>query len=240
VRHLLIELWSRQASPLHRLDARVKLGALLVYLVALSTSPFTRPDVYAGFAVLLLAVTLTASLPPVALALRAAVVLPFSLTFAAVSWIGGDPQRAAALVVKSYLSSMAVLLMVSVTPLPKFMRGLESLGAPRFLLLVVQFLYRYLFVIVDQARGMRMAAASRASQSARGHRRHVFRAAAGALSVLFARSYRRAEGVHHAMLARAFQGHFPVLRTPRPGWRDAVFLAAALFASLGLRYAAGH
>ena len=89
--------------------------------------------------------------------------LPFTAVFAAVSWLAGDPARGAALVLKSYLSALAVLLLVSTTPLPVLLRGFEIAGAPRFLLMVAQFLYRYLFVISEEAQHMRKAAAWRAA-----------------------------------------------------------------------------
>jgi energy-coupling factor transporter transmembrane protein EcfT len=62
------------------------------------------------------------------------------------------------------------------------------------------------------------------AKAARGAR---FRAAAGALAVLFARSYARAEAVHNAMAARGFQGRFRLLTVPHFGWADALFLVAA-------------
>jgi energy-coupling factor transporter transmembrane protein EcfT len=53
-----------------------------------------------------------------------------------------------------------------------------------------------------------------------------FRAAAGAIAVLFARSYSRAEEIHRAMLARGFAGRFQTLGTLRfqasDGWFTAV------------------
>jgi cobalt/nickel transport system permease protein len=63
-------------------------------------------------------------------------------------------------------------------------------------------------------------------------RRERFRAAAGALAVLFARSYGRAEEVYRAMLARSFTGRFPAVATRRTGCADAVFLLAALAPAL--------
>jgi cobalt/nickel transport system permease protein len=56
----------------------------------------------------------------------------------------------------------------------------------------------------------------------------LLEAAAGAVAVLFARSYGRAERIHQAMLARGFQGHFELLETPSVGLRDWVILGAAL------------
>ena len=39
VHHLVIDRWSRGSSPLHQRDPRAKLAALLVFLIALSTTP---------------------------------------------------------------------------------------------------------------------------------------------------------------------------------------------------------
>jgi cobalt/nickel transport system permease protein len=169
---------------------------------------------------------------------RAALVLPFGLVFAAVSWAAGDPERAGSLLMKSYLSAAAVLILVGTTPVPQLLNGLERSGAPRFLLMVAQFLYRYLFVISEEAQHMRTAARSRGA-SARGLLAHRarFRAAGGALAVLFARSYARAGEIHHAMLARGFQGHFQPLGTFRFAAADAFFLLLAAPAPLVIRFA---
>ena len=233
--HVVIEKWSRGTSPLHVRDARVKVVLLLALLIALATTPQLSPAAILCYAALVVAAVLLGRLPAASLWLRAAVVLPFSATFAAVSLLTGDAPRAVSLLVKSYFSAAAVLVLVGTTPLPKLLRGLESLGAPRLLTLVVQFLYRYLFVISEQAQHMRLAALCR------GPGRHPlqFRAAAGAIAVLFARSYGRAEGIHQAMLARGFSGHTQLLASTRAGARDALFLAAGLSLILALRISLG-
>ncbi len=232
--HIVLERWSRGASFLHARDARVKLLALLVYLVALATTPQGAWTAMAGFGALVVAGALLAGLPPAGVALRATIVLPFTATFALISLAGGEPQRAGALLAKSYLSAAAVILLMGSTPLARLGRALESLGAPRPLVLVLQFLYRYLFVISEQAQHMRLARASRAPAPAAG-RRLLFRAASGALAVLFARSYARAEGIHNAMLSRGFDGRIPVLAPARARTADFLFLAAACLAALAAR-----
>ena len=123
---------------------------------------------------------LIANLPVGGLLLRATAVLPFSLTFGVISWTAGDHLRAIGLVEKSYLSTLAALLMIATTPLPLMLSGFEALGFPRLLVLIGQFLYRYLFVISEQAQHSRLAAQCR--QGNRQHRSIRFQAAAGALS----------------------------------------------------------
>jgi cobalt/nickel transport system permease protein len=155
-------------------------------------------------------------------------VLPFCAIFAIASWLAGDPARGAALVLKSYISALAVLTVVATTPLPVLLRGLELMRAPVFLLTIAQFLYRYLFVISEEAQHMKKAASARGAQlAAPSAAQSRFRAAAGALAVLFARSYGRAEDVHRAMLARGFEGRLRTLAVLRFSGADAVFTAAA-------------
>jgi cobalt/nickel transport system permease protein len=229
----VVERWNRTASPLHIVDARAKFGALLAFLIAVSTTPPPAQVAFAVYAVLLGVAVIVSRLPLVGLLERAALVLPFSATFAAITWWSGNPVSALALLEKSFLSGLAALLLVGTTPLPQLVGALDSLGAPRTLLLVIQFLYRYLFVISEQGQHMRLAARSRQGSGRSSASR--FRAAGGALGVLFARSSERAEGIYQAMLARGFQGRFP-LGAPRDfSLRDGIFLASSAFLCLAAR-----
>lgn len=208
--------------------------------MAVSTTPATRYLAFACDIALLLIAAMIARLPLGALLLRAGFVIPFSLMFAGVSWLAGDGARAAALLMRSYLSALAVLLLVGTTPLPSLLRGLEFFKLPRVLILVAQFLYRYLFVLFDQAQHMRLAARSRTGPARFTRmRRSRFQAAAGALSVLFARSHQRAEGIHRAMLARGFRGHFPAMAAHPARPLDYAFLLIAAGTSTAIRAAAG-
>lgn len=237
--HVVLERWSRRQSPIHRRDARVKLGALLVFLVVVATTPPTHYTAYAGYFVLVLAGVTIAGLPTGSVLARAAVVLPFSLIFAAASWMAGDTARPAALIARGYISASAVLVLVATTPLADLLRALEWFRVPSLLILVAQFLYRYLFVLSEQAQHMRLAAACRSgSARSRSAQRSRFQAAGGALSVLFARSYLRAEGINRAMLARGFSGHFPALAQTPAGAGDFVYLAAAVTLAVAIRVAA--
>ena len=229
--HVVLERWSRGRSSLHSRDARIKILALVVFLIGLATVPRLTPLLLAGYLTLLAAGLILSALPPLGVLFRSLVILPFSGVFALVSWISGDSVKAVSLIEKSYLSVVAVLLLVGTTPFPSLMTALESLGVPRFLVLVIQFLYRYLFVISEQAQHMRVAASCRAGSGSR----LVLRAAAGTVAVLFSRSYERAEGIHRAMISRGFQGHFPLAAGHRIGWADIMLLTVVVCCSVALR-----
>jgi cobalt/nickel transport system permease protein len=226
VHHLTLDQWSRGASALHRRDPRSKIAALAIFLVVLGTAQRDLAWLGAALFAILLAGVHWAKVPVRAALIRAGAVLPFTAAFAAASWLAGDPERGAALLMKSYLSALAVLLVVSTTPLPLLLRGFEMIGAPRFLLMVAQFVYRYLFVISEEAQHMRIAALARgATASGLVGNAGRFRAAAGAIAALFARSYERAEGVHRAMLARSFPGYFRPLTALHFSGTDSLFAA---------------
>ena len=93
---------------------------------------------------------------------------------------------------KATIGAVSAVLLGATTSFPDILHGLERLRAPRLLILIAAFMYRYLFVIVDEARRMRAALA------ARGYRpRHLGQAAAlgRIVTALFLRSYERGERV---------------------------------------------
>ena len=218
--HIVVEGWSRCQSPLHARDARAKLGVLLVFLIGVST---TRPAAWialGAYAILLIIAAVISRLPLRGLIARALLVLPFSATFALLTWWSGDGARAAMLAAKALLSALASMLLVATTPVTDLANALERLHVPRMIVLVIQFVYRYLFVISEQAQHMRQAAASRHGKA---HGR-TLEAAAGAIGVLFVRSWERADGIYAAMLARGFRGVLHPLNTPHFHAMDFTFL----------------
>jgi cobalt/nickel transport system permease protein len=169
----------------------LKLAALFFLLIYISLA---APVLLGVGAVALAAMLAFSGLPVVAILTRCTIVLPFSAAAAAILWLAGDPARAGMVLAKSYLSALSALLFAATTPLPSWTAALRSWGVSRALVSTLEFVYRYLFVIAEEAGTMSIAA------EARGGFR--FQAAAGALAVLFARSWRRAEAVHRARLAR--------------------------------------
>jgi cobalt/nickel transport system permease protein len=218
---MAIESWARRSSLLHSLDPRAKLLALLAYLAAVSTAPPKLAPAAAPLLALPWLLLAISRLPVLPLITRAAWILPLPLAFAALAWLTGDPARGAALLLKSSLSALASLIIVSATPLPRLIAGFERLGLPRILALTIQLIYRYLFVLSSQAGQMRAAAQSRRAEG-RFHRRFSD-AAAGTLAVLFATAQSHAAGIRNAMLARGYTHSIPLLTPLRWTWPDTLF-----------------
>jgi cobalt/nickel transport system permease protein len=232
-----LEGWSRRSSWLHHRDARAKLLATLALSIAIATSRVALASLLPYLA-LIVAGTLLARLPVAGLLARACIVLPFAGALALASLFANDVSIAAGLLAKSYLSAAAVLLLTGSTPMPVLLAGLGKLGAPRPVVLVIQFLYRYLFVIWERAARVRLALASRGGFPGLTDVRRAriaFQSGAGAVAALFGSSYRRAEGVHRAMLARGFQGRLPEPAAPALSPADALFVLAAASATVAIR-----
>jgi len=205
LRHARIERWSRGDSAIHRCHAAARILATLAFLICIATLQSNTAIAGGLYLALLVAAAMAARLPVPAMLRSAAAVLPFALCFAVASALAGDPERAVRLVIRAYLSSFTALLLIATTPMPDLIAGLEWLRVPRFLLQVMQFLYRYLIVLREEANAMRQAGSARGGAL----RTLRFRQAAAAAGVLFARSYARAESIHRAMLSRGFEGRLP-------------------------------
>lgn len=229
MRHLEVESWvTRKPGPLHPRDPRAKLLAVVAILAFIATArPWTLRHA-ACYSAIALATVAVSKLSWRGLFRRLALVLPFPALFALLFWLSsGDGYAAAGLVTRSALSACFAVVLIGVTPVPALLEGAARIGVPRVLVAVTQFLYRYLFVLFDQAMRMKLAAACRG-----GFR---WSAASGAAAALFASSEERAARVHRAMLARGYHGQDPTL-TP-PAWRAA---DTALLAGVCLSLLAGR
>lgn len=188
--HFAFDEWSRGRSWLHRLDARWKLAATLAALVLTS---FRHDSWMAAPLPAMLAFSARITVGP--LLLRAAAVLPFSALFALLAWLTGDSARAAMLVWKPLVSALWVVLLMAVTPLDDVLSAAAWFRAPRLVLEVMHFIWRYLGVLGEQARRMRTAAVARGAERS-------FQVSAASLALLFAASFQRAARIHRAHLAR--------------------------------------
>jgi cobalt/nickel transport system permease protein len=240
------------ASPVHRLDPRAKLvGMVAITLVAVST-PLEAWPVYACCAALLVAVAAAARVPPGALWRRVRLLLPVVLLAAiALPFVrdGGQAYELGPLTVheeglrtfaavsaKAIIGTLSAALLAATTTFPAVLRALEALRVPRLLVLIAAFMYRYLFVIVEETGRMRAALAARAYRPT-----HALQA--GPLgrmaTAMFLRTYARGERVYNAMLARGYDGRMPQLHPLVLRRADVVFVALVLVALVPLRVAIG-
>jgi cobalt/nickel transport system permease protein len=239
-------------SLVHRLDPRVKVSVTFLFIL----SNLLLPDgAWAGFGlawglVLLvsaistlgIAYALKRSIIAVPFALAAASVL-FSLPGEALARLSVGPLhlvvtdagllRFASILVRSWLSVQMAVLLVATTQFPDLLHALRHLHVPGILVSIISFMYRYLFVLSDEALRLLRARQARSAAAAGGGKTGgslAWRArTAGAMvGQLFLRSYERSDRIFNAMLARGYSGSLLTLNPHLMRDRDWLALGLVL------------
>jgi cobalt/nickel transport system permease protein len=125
---------------------------------------------------------------------------------------------------KSWLSVLALSWLVMSTGFINLVKGLEGLKVPRLFTTLLLFIYRYIFVIFDESVRLRQAMESRSF----GSLWLRVKATGSILGVLFIRSYERGERVYQAMLARGYDGQLKGLKSNKFGLADTCFVSFSL------------
>ena len=192
-----------RGSVLHRAPARVKLAAALVLLVGTALLPRRLDMLYMVPAVILLAVWIVSRMPLRYVWRRLLPVEPFILGIAVLSLL--SPAAAPVFysaIVKSNLCVAGMLLLTWTTSFEEILNVLRRLSVPSVMLTTITLMYRYLFVLSDEAARMQRARASRTFARGRGTR---WTSLAAILGQLFVRSADRAERIYLAMCARGWK-----------------------------------
>jgi cobalt/nickel transport system permease protein len=240
------------ASPVHRLDPRAKIVGLVSVTVVAVTTPLEDWPVFAACAAVLAVVALGARVRVGELWRRARFVLPLVLlagAFLPFVRHGGEEYALgpltvhqqglevfATVAIKATIGTISAVLLGATTTFPSVLRGLEAMRVPHLLVLIASFMYRYLFVIVEETGRMRSALAARAYRP----RTALQAGALGRMATaMFLRTYSRGERVYLAMLARGYDGRMPQLTPLVLRRADTLFVLGVVAALVPLRVIAG-
>ena len=201
--HDYLDRFSRLESPIHRAPAGLKLAFALLVLLTVILVPVSHGVFFGGIALVLVAIAAASRVPPVFLAKRLLMLEPFVIGVAVLSLLQpGGVAIFLKLVARGTLCLFAVLLLSSTTPFSEILRVFRSLRFPAILVTMMALMYRYVFVLVDEAERMSRA---RASRTFRRGRWGAWRTGAGIIGQLFVRSTIRAERIYAAMCARGWK-----------------------------------
>lgn len=222
-----------QQSPIHSLDPRAKLVTTLVFIVTLVSHGKYEIAALLPYALFPLALIIVGDLPPGYLGKKLLLAAPFALCVGVFNplfdqtihgevaglAISGGWFSFASIMLRFACSVTAALVLIATTSFTGVCLALERLGAPRVFVLQLLFLYRYLFVLVDEGSRLVRARALR-SFSGRGHGMRVFSHLIGQLLL---RTLARAQRIHLAMLCRGFDGEIRMTRTLQIGLAEIAF-----------------
>lgn len=229
----LLDRYQHSDSLIHRLDPRIKVIVAVLFIL----SNVLLPDgAWLAFVLawgVVLAASRLAHLGMRYIVTRSFIALPFAL--AAVTAMFAVPGRTIAaftlgpwdlvatdagvirfvsIVIRSWLSVQVAILLTATTSFPNLMHALHHLRVPSSLVAVISFMYRYLFVLIEEvqrmlrAREARSAATIEGTAHAGGSIWWRARTAGNMVGQLFLRSYERSERVYAAMVARGYNGQF--------------------------------
>ena len=230
-------LYQHGHSPVHGLAPEAKIAGLVVFVLAVVSTPRSAFWAFAVDGVLVLGVAVVAGISVPALAKRLIFELPFLLFAFFLPFIGqgervevlGVSLSVAGLwgawniLVKGTLGVAASVVLASTTTVPELLRGLDRLRMPKVVTGIMGFMIRYGEVITDELHRMKVARQSRGYDP-----RWIWqaRAVAASAGALFIRSFERGERVHVAMLARGYTGTLPDTQLgvadERGGWAVAL------------------
>ena len=125
------------------------------------------------------------------------------------------------ILLKFFLTMCSALLLISTTSFPGICHALRKLGIPEIFISQLLFLYRYIFVLVEETLRMVRARDLR-SFGKRGKGMSVF---INLIGTLFMRTIERAERIYQAMLSRGFSGTIHYVKIDRFRKTDFVCLS---------------
>ncbi len=241
--HAAIDRYAYQASCIHHVDGRFKLlVTLLVTIAVLSLPPLAISPVFyfaiGPFALLVLAgIPLTfvfkhiALVSPFILVLalscpfydRTAMTLPIGpyLVQTTAGWV-----RCLAILAKFTVSMLALIGLVSTTRFTHLLVALQSLRVPSILVMQLGFLYRYIFVLIEQVHQVLRARNARRLRYL-GLKQEI-KLATAMIGSLLIRCLDTAEQINITMAARGFTGQWHSLSPSRLQSRDWLFLVCSV------------
>ncbi len=223
MKHNFLDQYSDRNSFLHRLDARTKFLLTVLFILVVALAPPGSWFAFALYLVLILGLILFSKVPLDYVLKRSLVVMPFVLMIAIFVPFFKEGEVAGSyniwlwqltvtysgiqvlvnIIIKAWLSILSLIWLTSTTRLTNLLNALEKLHLPRVLVMILSFMYRYLFLIIDETMRMKQA---RDSRNFGGGRLWQLRTIGDMIGTLFIRSYERGERVYAAMVARGFDG----------------------------------
>jgi len=229
-----LDLLAAGDTTLHRLDPRAKVLVTALFVVLVISHGRYQISALFPFFIYPAALIAAGNLPAGYLVRKILLLCPFVIVVgifnplfdrtvvlqAGSLAITGGWLSFASIVLRSFLTVGSAFVLLALTGFPGLCRALEQLGMPRPFAVQLLFLYRYLFVLTEEA-----GRASRARQlRSCGKRGQGMGSFATLVGHLLLRTWQRAERVHIAMLSRGFDGRFHTSRKSSFGGRELLFV----------------
>ncbi len=233
-----LDTLSYKNTPVHRLDPRVKILVSFIFIFFVVSFPKYEVAGLMPFFIYPVFLLAVGDIPLKAIVKKVLFVSPFAIfvgifnplldTGVILTPLGipisGGWISFFSIIIKFILTVSTALLLIAVTSFPGICEGLERLKLPRLLVIQLLFLYRYLFVLLEETlRIVRAREARSFGQKGKGIKTFI-----RLISILLLRTVERSEKIYQAMLSRGFRGEISVLKKYRLKPQDILFTVTAV------------
>ncbi|MFH1073890.1 MAG: cobalt ECF transporter T component CbiQ [Candidatus Firestonebacteria bacterium] len=233
-----IDRYSELDSRIHKLDPRIKTIAFFLYVIFVITAPAGDYLAYALFFLLIFFAAFLSKVPLLYLLNRSLAIIPFAFLVAIFIPFSSPADYLVAghikvnnrgfelfvnMVIKSWLSIIALTVLSCTTAFSAFLKGLNAMRFPKIIVLMLSFMYRYIFVLLEEV--IRINTARKSRPSGGSFARQV-RTLGNVIGLLFIRTYERGERIYQSMLSRGFNGEINILNKLKIETPDCIFLAS--------------
>lgn len=241
--HFLDPYRERQ-SVIHALDPRVKFVFTLAFVLTMALLPFGAWPVYVLMLTLSLSITVLSELGLKYVLKRSLLAIPFVLAAVPLLFTVPGPalltiptgslsltitstglERLLSIMFKSWVSVQVAIVFAAATPFPDMLLAMRAVKIPRLIVSLFGLMWRYMFVMVDEAIRLMRARSARsgAIEGSKSGGAIVWRAkvTGGMAGNLFIRSIDRGERIYDAMAARGYDGEvraFPLPPISSTSW----------------------
>lgn len=226
----IFDRYHERASLVHKLDPRSKLLVVLIFILNTALLPDGSWSAFLLSWLLIIGASSAALVGILEITKKSVIALPFAL--AAITVLFNQPGnpvmtfekiapwtiiitdagvvRFFSILLRSWLSVQSAILLVTTTRFPDLIHAMRHLHMPQIIVSIVSFMYRYMFVLVDETMRLLRARDSRSAKipdKPGGGTLHFRARVAGNMAgQLFLRSYERSDRVYNAMVARGYRG----------------------------------
>ncbi len=260
-----LDPYKPRPSFIHRLDPRVKFVLALVYILTVALIPSGEWAAYILLLAVVISIEILSELGVGYVLKRSSLALPFVLAafpiiftskegailfqFTVGAWTLNVYQvgleQFLSIGLKSWLSVQMAIVLSASTTFPDLLVAMRAVHIPRQIVSIFGLMWRYMFVLVDEALRLMRARTARSSQSDQpelktgGSLVWRGRVAGGMAGSLILRGIERSDRIYMAMLARGYDGEvhsIPLQPLNTQNWLT-LGIGLALFLSLlGLAY----
>lgn len=251
-------------SVIHRIDPRIKLVLAVAFILTNTLLPSGAWPFYILLFALIVSVEVLSDLGVGYVLKRSSLALPFILAaLPLIFTVPGNPlfslsigpwqiqaslqglERFISISIKSWLSVQAAIILAASTSFPDLLVAMRALHVPQLLVSVFGLMWRYMFVLVDEASRLLRARSARSGQGDRpgikpgGSISWRARVTGGMAGSLFLRAFERSDRIYMAMVSRGYDGEvrsLPLAEIQPTQWLVLFAGLAVLVAFLGLAF----